>query len=312
MSTAPMARAADAPVKTPILVVSGFLGSGKTTLVRQLLEEAQREGVRLAIVSNEFGALGIDRALLGSGRARTVELEGGCVCCELSGEMVDALEALRAEVAPDRIVIETSGVALPYDVQLSLWRPPVANWAGDDMAAVLVNAEQLRDWNAAPAAAVGRETFEQQVSAADLLILNQIDRVAKTELPELEACLREIEPEVPIVRAQYAQVDPRLLLPPELAGAAPRRRARAAAAHHHEAFDSDVVTFPEPVEAEALVAELRARGALRAKGFVRTEAGLQLVQGVGRRIELQPVSGPAPGSIGRVVLIRRAENGGAR
>src|SRR2546425_12652269 len=70
--------------RIPVLVVSGFLGAGKTTLVRHLLQDAQRTGVRVAVVSNEFGALGIDKALLGAGEAAYVELEGGCVCCQLS------------------------------------------------------------------------------------------------------------------------------------------------------------------------------------------------------------------------------------
>ena len=68
--------------KVPALVVSGFLGSGKTSLVRHLLEEAQRAGERIAVISNEFGELGIDRSLLGEGRETFVELEGGCVCCD--------------------------------------------------------------------------------------------------------------------------------------------------------------------------------------------------------------------------------------
>jgi cobalamin biosynthesis protein CobW len=295
----------------PILVVSGFLGSGKTTLVRDLLESAQREGIRLAILSNEFGALGIDRELLASGRARTVELKGGCVCCELSDEMVDTLEALRREVSPDRIVIETSGVALPYDVQLSLWRPPVSQWAGDDMAVVLVNAEQLA---ADGTAGEAGETFEQQVSAADLLILNQIDRVSEVELPALEARLRAIEPDVPIVRSSYARVDPRLLVPPALdptaagSGRVPRRR-RPAAPHRHEVFATETLEFADAVEPEALIETLHERRPLRAKGFVRTGAGLALVQGVGRRIELHPVEAAPDALLGRVVLITRASPG---
>src|SRR5690606_36261112 len=190
------------PERIPIVVVSGFLGSGKTSLVRHLLEVAQQRGERLAVVSNELGALGIDRALL-AGAAATEgapivrELEGGCVCCELTDDLVLALETLRREVAPDRIAIETSGVALPYDVQLTLWRPPVSEWIADDLGVVVVNAEQLAE---------GRElgdTFEHQVTAADLLVLNQIDRVPEAVLPELEARLHALEPEAPIVRALH-------------------------------------------------------------------------------------------------------------
>jgi cobalamin biosynthesis protein CobW len=289
--------------RTPTLVVSGFLGSGKTTLVRELLAEAQAVGERLAVIVNDFGALGIDRALLGAGAARTVELAGGCVCCELSNELVDVLEELRRTVAPDRIAIETSGLALPYETQLSLWRPPVSDWVGDDMAVVLVNAEQL-----AAAADLGG-LFEQQVTAADLLVLNQIDRVEPAMLPDLEARLRALEPDVPIVRAERAAVDSRLLRPPEPAGPPRAQRIRRAPAHDHAlhaAFETEVLAVEPGIPEPALVERLRARGAVRAKGWVETADGVRLVQGVGRRIELVPDEPPAPDLRGRLVVIRRA------
>ena len=157
--------------RIPVLVVSGFLGAGKTTLVRHLLHDAQRTGVRVAVVSNEFGALGIDKALLGEGEEAYVELEGGCVCCQLSDTLLDTLQMLWERVRPDRIIVETSGVALPFDTQLNLWREPLSAWVDDDMAVVVVNAEQLLE---------GRDlegTFEDHVSSADLLLLNKVDLI---------------------------------------------------------------------------------------------------------------------------------------
>ncbi|MEB2346382.1 MAG: GTP-binding protein [Deltaproteobacteria bacterium] len=287
-----------------MLVVSGFLGSGKTSLVRHLLDEARRRGERLAVVSNEFGALGIDRALLGGAAAAGApairELDGGCVCCELSDDLVRTLEALRREVAPDRIAIETSGVALPYDVQLSLWRPPVADWIADDLGIVLVNAEQLAE---------GRElgeTFEQQVSAADLLVLNQVDRVPEAQLPALEARLRALEPEARIVRAVHGRLAPALLEPPATDAPGPPPPRGHPHPHAHEAFTHETIEVEAGVAERALVERLRALGALRAKGWVETEAGPRLVQGVGRRIELSPGAPPGPAWRGRVVVIRRS------
>ena len=96
----------------PALVVSGFLGAGKTTLIRHILEEAQQSGLRLGIVSNEFGELGIDQALLNSESGEDyIELEGGCVCCKLSDELLSSLQGLWERVRPDRVIVETSGVA---------------------------------------------------------------------------------------------------------------------------------------------------------------------------------------------------------
>ncbi len=293
--------------RIPALVVSGFLGSGKTTLVRRLLADAQAHGVRVALVSNEFGELGIDAALLGRMRDDYVELRGGCVCCKLSDQLVETLEMLRRRVDPDRVIVETSGVALPYDTQLNFWREPVAGWIADDATVVVVNAEQL---------AAGRDldgTFEQQVSSADLLLLNQLDRVPPAETPRLEARLREIEPEAPILRAVHADVDTRLLFPPDPAGKRTRRRAAAARAqppehdHRHERFEAEEIAVEPGVAVEEIVARLRERAALRVKGFVRTREGLRVVQGVGARVELAaPESEPPAELVGRLVVIRRA------
>ncbi len=293
--------------RVPVLVLSGFLGSGKTTIVQRLLADARRRGLRIALVSNELGALGIDRALLGAGGQAYVELEGGCVCCELSDDLVDTLDALEREVRPDRFVIETSGVALPYDTQLNFWRDPVRRFIGDDIAVVVVNAEQLYE---------GRDlegTFEDQVQSADLLVLNKLDLVPEAHWPALESRLRELEPEAPCVRAVQGDVDPDLLFPPELSSEGPRDRsgpAPSAPPHHHEAFTTEEWR-PEPgIPIERLRAELEARCAeqdlLRAKGFVRTANGIALVQVVGRRIEIGPPPEPPPEAIvGRIVTIRR-------
>lgn len=289
--------------RIPVLVVSGFLGSGKTTLVRRLLAESQAAGEHLGVIVNDFGSLGIDRALLGAGGARSVELAGGCVCCELSDELVVVLEELRSSTALDRIVIETSGLALPYETQLSLWRPPVSEWTCDDMAVVLVNAEQLaedRDLG---------ELFEQQVSAADLVVLNQVDRVPEDVLPALEARLREIEPDVPIVRAVRAQLDPALLRPVD---ARPRIAPPERSHDHalHQRYAAETLEIEAGISERALVERLRALGAVRAKGFVATAEGPRLVQGVGRRVEFAPATPPDPALLGRLVVIRAAKPSG--
>lgn len=293
--------------RTAALIVSGYLGSGKTSLVRHLLARAQEAGLRVGVVSNELGELGVDAELLAERDEDYVELAGGCVCCRLSDELVETLQTLRDRTRPDRIVVETSGAALPFDTQLHLWRPPVDAWIEDDLSVVVVNAEQL---------ASGRDldaTFEQQVSSADLLVLNQIDRVAEQDLSGLEERLRRWEPDAPILRASHGRVAPELLFPPDADGARARRRDAAdnagrAAEHDHESFATEILEVPPGVEEEALLARVRARGALRAKGFVETREGLRLLQGVGPRIELTPVDEPPrAGLMGRVVTIRRAD-----
>lgn len=287
-------------------MVSGFLGSGKTTLVQHLLEAAQREGVRVAIVSNEIGELGVDRALLGSGGEAFVELEGGCVCCELSDDLVETLQRLYDEVAPDRIVIETSGAALPFDTQLNFWREPVSDWVGDDTAIVVVNAEQLleeRDLEG---------TFEDQVHSADLLVLNKTDLVPDDALEAVEARLRAIEDEAPIVRTTRGRLEVGLLFPPDV-GDAPDRSGPAPdhPDHHHGHFTTRIWEVPPATTRAGLEATLAGdETLLRAKGFVALaddpDAGLQLLQLVGRRLEIEPTDlDPPASSRNKLVLISR-------
>ena len=287
----------------PVLVVSGFLGAGKTTLVRYLLHDAQRTGIRVAVISNELGALGIDKALLGEGEEAYVELEGGCVCCQLSDTLLETLQMLWERVQPDRMIIETSGVALPFDTQLNLWREPVCTWVDDDMAIVVVNAEQIAE---------GRDlagTFEDQVSGADLLILNKVDLVAPSMLTRLVQRLADLAPDTPCLQATRGQVPPVVLFPPDLTGIRAQRRTTppSPTPHHHEAFHTQTLEVEAGVDPDLLTARLHALGALRAKGFVETSAGLRLVQGVGRRIELTPVTLPPPATLlGHIVVISRA------
>ena len=289
--------------RIPVLVVSGFLGAGKTTLVRHLLHDAQRTGVRVAVVSNEFGALGIDKALLGEGEEAYVELEGGCVCCQLSDTLLDTLQMLWERVRPDRIIVETSGVALPFDTQLNLWREPVSAWVDDDMAVVVVNAEQLME---------GRDlegTFEDQVSAADLLLLNKVDLIPPEALSQVEVLLQHLAPETPTVRSIQGSVDPAVLFPPDPAGIRSQRRTTPSEPppHQHDMFHAQEISIEDGIEPDVLSERLRRLGTLRAKGFVQTSQGLRLVQGVGRRIELTEVTLlPPPALLGRVVVITRS------
>ncbi|MBC8293698.1 MAG: GTP-binding protein [Proteobacteria bacterium] len=306
------AATADIRGGVAVLLVSGFLGSGKTTLVRHLLDDAIAKGVKVGIVTNEFGELGLDAALIGQGGQATVELEGGCVCCQLSDELLDTLQELRESVDPDRIIIETSGVALPYDTLVQLWREPVNSWLADDAALVVVDALQVyeqRDLDG---------TFEQQVSSADLLLLNKIDLVPGSALPAIEARLRAMEPDAPLLHASHCQVDPSVLFTPQPSQPADDQQAREQRRapahgthdeHDHEHFASEVIGVADDSDLVQLEAELLKTSPLRVKGFVRVGGRVKLLQGVGSRLDVSDAAqGVDDKLVGRVVIIRRASD----
>ena len=289
----------------PALVVSGFLGAGKTTLIRHVLREARQRNLRLGVVSNEFGELGIDQAILsGEGGGDYVELEGGCVCCKLSDELLSTLQTLWERSHPDRVIVETSGVALPFETLVTFWREPVSQWVGESLAVVVVNAEQVveeRDL-------VG--TFEQQVSSADLLVLNKIDLVSGARLDRVEAVLDEMAPGTPVVQSVDGRVDSAFLFPPN---PGERRASRSlnpdgSSSHTHERFEAQVIRIEDGLEPADVLQRLQRPGALRMKGVVQTPSGLRIVQGVGSRIDLISPSGELPSHlIGQVVIISRSE-----
>lgn len=288
--------------RVPALVVSGFLGSGKTTTVLWLLEDARRRSLRAAVVSNEFGALGIDKALLGDGAEAIVELEGGCVCCQLSNDLKDSIIRLRREVDPDIFIVETSGLALASETLLSFWRDPVRDWISDELGLVVVNAEQVVE---------GRDlegTFEDQLSAADVIVLNKVDLVAPENLVAIEATLRRIEPEAPIVRVSHGRIDPAVLVPDIAPDVRHQRLAGKAAdpgPHQHDNFRSEILSMPPGTTRADITAQLRSTGSIRAKGFVTTEHGVELVQLVGSRISFAPSPVTDPSQLGKVVVVRR-------
>ncbi|WP_199541255.1 cobalamin biosynthesis protein CobW [Paraburkholderia kururiensis] len=314
--------------KIPVTIVTGFLGSGKTTLLRHILREAN--GLRVAVIVNEFGELGIDGEILkGCGigcnegdsesgsesGGQLYELANGCLCCTVQEEFFPVMEALverRAQI--DHVLIETSGLALPKPLVQAFNWPSIRNSFTVDAVVTMVDG---------PAAASGQfaadpnavdaqrradpnldhesplhELFEDQLSAADLVVLNKTDLIGEAEQAAVEALIREeLPPHVKILRAQGGQ-----LALPALLGLAAASEATIDQRpdhhgssndpdhHHHDDFDSVVVTGA-PATREAAIAAL---GALverhtiyRAKGFAALPGTPMrlVIQGVGRRFD---------------------------
>jgi cobalamin biosynthesis protein CobW len=326
--------------KIPATIVTGFLGAGKTTLVRHLLANAG--GRRIAVIVNEFGALGIDgevlRAcgILGCEDDDIVELANGCLCCTVAEEFLPTMQALIDRPnPPEHIVIETSGLALPKPLLKAF------NWPGISSRLTVDGVVALVD---APAVAAGRfandpeevarqraqdpsldhdnplaEVFEDQLGAADLVVLNKADLIDPADMARLQAEVAGAVPRaVKVVPASEGRLDPLVLLG---LGAAAESDLAARPSHHdamdgeheHDDFESFVVNLPEIAAPDALVARLRRiaeqHDVLRMKGFAAVcgKPMRLLVQGVGARFrqEFDRAWRPGEARAGGVVVIGR-------
>lgn len=248
------------PAKIPATVITGFLGAGKTTLIRHMLSNAG--GRRIALIINEFGDLGVDGGILkGCGIEScsdddVVELSNGCICCTVAEDFVPTLQSLLArDEPPEHIVIETSGLALPQPLVRAFGWPEIRTRVTVDGVVTVVDGPAMAEGRfAADTQAVDRqraaddnidhetplsELFEDQIACADMILVNKSDLLGEDAAQALADKLSaEARTGVRVLRAAHGAVDPAILLGLGI-GAEDDLEARAEVHHHHHHDDDD-------------------------------------------------------------------------
>lgn len=207
----------------PVTVIGGYLGAGKTTLLNHMLRH--NAGMRFALLVNDFGSINIDAELIESEDGDTINLANGCICCSLAGGFGNAMLSIRErKLAPDRVIVEASGVADPFKIAQYAHLPGFAL----DGVIVLADAETIRQ--RAGDKYVGRQVM-QQLQSADLLLLNKIDLVSAEGCAQTHAWLRSRVPDIRILDVKRGQVPIELLFGKALAEPA---LSTASAGHVHD------------------------------------------------------------------------------
>ena len=189
----------------PITIISGFLGSGKTTLLNHILTNQQ--GIKTAVLVNEFGEIGIDNELIIKTEEEMIELSNGCICCSINGELVEAIEKLiNVNKKLDYIIIETTGLADPLPVAMTLLGSDLRDQTRLDSIITLIDAENFND--VALESSIGRS----QVIYGDILLLNKCDLVTNKNIEETIDKLKEIKNDVRILKSIKGNIPLNLLL----------------------------------------------------------------------------------------------------
>jgi G3E family GTPase len=248
----------------PVTIITGFLGSGKTTLVNHIL--ANRQGVRAAVLVNEIGDIAIDNDLIIASDGDAIALSNGCICCSINNDLVDGIVRVLMRAEPvDHLIVETSGAADPLPVALTFLRSAFRGAVRLDAIVATADAEQFS------LELFDGPTARNQLRYADAILLNKHDRAGPERLDHVEAMLRAINPQARIIRTAHAAVPLPLILDAGLS------RARPADCRPHRAhLDADgyvSLSFKSehPLSLSGFQAFLdsgRPAGLFRAKGFL--------------------------------------------
>lgn len=302
--------------KIPVTILTGFLGAGKTTLIRNLI--LKNKSKKLAVIINEFGDLGVDGEIVKQCSDETcpeeniLELANGCICCTVADDFIPTMKSLLGgQYLPEHILIETSGLALPKPLLKAFEWPEIRSRLTVDSVLAVVDAEAVVNGIFAPQMSTEleekqnqtyvehetplSEVFEDQINCSDVVLLTKPDLV-KNISDARNIIIKEMERNVPILEVQNGDIGADVILGVNAAAETDLDNRRS---HHdgfddheHDDFDTFSITVPKILDVEKfkIVLEklIRENDILRIKGFLRVESKPLnlLVQGVGKRLSV--------------------------
>jgi G3E family GTPase len=274
--------------QTTVLLISGFLGAGKTTLIRHLLESSDRDMGRLALIVNEFGQIGIDGTLLRGRDMDMVELTNGCICCTIKSDFSRALQEIHQRVRPNTLLVEATGVAQPGDILDALFDDSVRQWIRLVCLVTVVDVEMFK------ARELLGPFYDNQIRCADVVVLNKIDLLDGNEVREVDSMLEEMNPAGIRIPATYCAVDSVVLF-----GARSSTGEADLPVHHghdhHTAADFQTFSFRDsrPIDRDRLKGFLETLppNLFRLKGWIRFPDASVLLDFAAGRYRMTPSEG---------------------
>lgn len=302
--------------KIPVTILTGFLGAGKTTLIRNLI--LKNKSKKLAVIINEFGDLGVDGEIVKQCSDETcpeeniLELANGCICCTVADDFIPTMKSLLGgQYLPEHILIETSGLALPKPLLKAFEWPEIRSRLTVDSVLAVVDAEAVVNGIFAPQMSTEleekqnqtyvehetplSEVFEDQINCSDVVLLTKPDLV-KNISDARNIIIKEMERNVPILEVQNGDIGADVILGVNAAAETDLDNRRS---HHdgfddheHDDFDTFSISVPKILDIEkfkiVLETLIRENDILRIKGFLRVESKPLnlLVQGVGKRLSV--------------------------
>ncbi len=259
-------------MKTPITIITGYLGAGKTTLLRNILKNADQ---KLAVIMNEFGEINIDGKIIKGKNVNVTELQGGCVCCSLTGEFEAAIKEIIGKVKPDAIVVETTGVAEPdavvVDIQDNL---PELRLDG---VITIADADAIIKFPA-----IGH-TGKTQIEMADIVLLNKIDLADEKQLKEVENKVKSINKNAAIIKTKKCNANNGILF-----GINTKKTAKKHKSHEikEQYFKFETKGIISKEKFEDFLKKMP-KNIYRAKGFVKSDEGNLLFNYVAGRYDFE-------------------------